>query len=99
MAEMGRLLGGVAHEVRNPLFSISATSDAIEAWLTGDDPVMKQHLANFRHEIGRITALMHDLLDYGRPPSLDTHIGTLSEVASLAVRRVRKQAAERGVQI
>ncbi|HXH42201.1 MAG TPA: HAMP domain-containing sensor histidine kinase [Thermoanaerobaculia bacterium] len=99
MAEMGRLLGGVAHEVRNPLFSISATSDAIETRLTGNDPVMTQYLANFRHEIGRITALMNDLLDYGRPPSLDIHVGTVSVVASLAVRRVRIQAAERGVQI
>ena len=99
MAEIGRLISGVAHEVRNPLSSISATADAIEACLTGDDPVIKQHMANFRHEIGRITALMRDLLDYGQPSSLDLHIGTLSEVALLAVRRVRKQAAERGVEI
>jgi PAS domain S-box-containing protein len=99
MAEMGRLLGGVAHEVRNPLFSISATSDAIEAHLNGDDPVMMQHLANFRHEIGRLNSLMHDLLDYGRPRSPVAHIGTLAEVTSVAVRRVQKQAAEHGVRI
>ncbi len=97
MAEMGRLLSGVAHEVRNPLFSISATSDAIEAHLTGDDPVMRQHLANFRHEIDRLNSLMQDLLDYGRPRSPVAELGTLSEVVFLAVRRVQKQAAERGV--
>jgi PAS domain S-box-containing protein len=99
MAEMGHLLAGVAHEVRNPLFSISATSDAIEAHLTGDDPVMTQHLANFRHEIGRLSSLMRDLLDYGRPSSLVVDIGTLSEVASLAMQRVKKQAAAREVRI
>jgi PAS domain S-box-containing protein len=99
MAEMGRLLGGVAHEVRNPLFSISATADAIEAHLTGDDPVMSQHLASFRHEIDRVNSLMGDLLDYGRPPSLVVDVGHLSEVAFLAVRRVQGQAAERGVRI
>ncbi len=99
MAEMGRLLAGVAHEVRNPLFSISATSDAIEAHLTGDDPVMTQHLANFNHEIGRLNSLMRDLLDYGRPPSLVVDIGTLAEVVSLAVRRVQKQAGARGIRI
>jgi PAS domain S-box-containing protein len=99
MAEMGRLLGGVVHEVRNPLFSISATSDAIEAHLASDDSIMTQHLANLRHEIGRLNSLMHDLLDFGRPPSLVVDIGTLSEVASLAVRRVQKQAAARGVRI
>jgi PAS domain S-box-containing protein len=99
MAEMGRLLGGVAHEVRNPLFSISATADAIEAHLIGDDPVMRQHLANFRHEIDRVTSLMRDLLDYGRPPSLVVDVGHVSEVAFLAVRRVQGQATERGVRI
>ncbi len=99
MAEMGRLLGGVAHEVRNPLFSISATADAIEARLTGDDPVMRQHLANFRHEIDRVNSLMRDLLDYGRPPSIVVDVGHVSEVAFLAVRRVQGQAAERGVRI
>jgi PAS domain S-box-containing protein len=99
MAEMGRLVGGVAHEVRNPLFAISATSDAIEARLNGDDGVMSQHLTNLRHEISRLTTLMQDLLDYGRPPSLEIHIGTLAEVAEVAIRRTQKLASQRGVEI
>jgi signal transduction histidine kinase len=97
--DRGRLLADIAHEVRNPLFSISATADAIETRISGSDPVIRQHMTNLRQEITRLNTLMLDLVEYGRPPKLIVHAGSLPEMIAQAVRRVQKQASERELRI
>jgi len=64
MATMGALVAGVAHEVRNPLFAISATVDAMEQASNG---TLGEYFEVLREEIDRMTRLMQDLLAYGRP--------------------------------
>jgi len=66
MSAMGALVAGVAHEVRNPLFAISSTVDALEARL-GVLPAAAPCLATLRGEMQRMSQLMNELLDYGRP--------------------------------
>jgi signal transduction histidine kinase len=66
MSAMGALVAGVAHEVRNPLFAISSTVDALEARL-GIQPAAAPGLATLRGEMQRMSQLMNELLDYGRP--------------------------------
>jgi PAS domain S-box-containing protein len=70
MAEVGQLVAGVAHEVRNPLFSILASFGALEARLKPEDAAVQRHLVSLRRQIDRLSALMQDLLDYGRPAEL-----------------------------
>jgi signal transduction histidine kinase len=65
MAAMGALVAGVSHEVRNPLFGISSTLDALEARL-GPREATHRHIAVLRGEVERLNALMGDLLNYGR---------------------------------
>jgi PAS domain S-box-containing protein len=85
MAAMGALVAGVAHEVRNPLFSMTATLDAFEA-RHRDRPRDEPHLDILRNQLGRLQQLMRDLLEYGKPPTL--------ELTSLDLGEVVRQAAE-----
>ncbi len=85
MAAMGAIVAGVAHEVRNPLFGISATVDALEATLT-ETPAYREYAAILGTEVGRLTTLMSELLEYGRPTRLELAPGSVSDVIEEAVR-------------
>jgi signal transduction histidine kinase len=84
MAAMGALVLGVAHEVRNPLFGISSTADALEARV-GHEAV-SPHLATLRAQVERLGKLMNDLLEYGRPQDLERTPEDLASVVAEAGR-------------
>jgi signal transduction histidine kinase len=78
LTAMGQLVAGVAHEVRNPLFGISSTLDAMQARFK-DRGDTRRYVDVLRDEANRLSRLMADLLAYGKPAALE-----------LAPRRVRE---------
>lgn len=74
MSELGTLVGRIAHEVRNPLFGLTSVIDLLEL-KSDQDAQLARYAPMLRSETDRLSQLMSDLLDFGRP--LELHIGEL----------------------
>ena len=96
MSALGAVVAGVAHEVRNPLFGISGTVDAFEARF-GAQPGYERYAKTLRQEVNRLTKLMQDLLEYGKPQRLDISQGAVAPVVRRAVAACTALAETAGV--
>lgn len=69
MESIGTLAAGVAHEVGNPLASISALAQIIQR--TTDDVFIKDKLELIKKQITRISKIIRDLVDFSRPSNYE----------------------------
>jgi PAS domain S-box-containing protein len=98
MSVLGSLVVGVAHEVRNPLFGISATLDAFEARFA-PNPAYEEYFKVLRREVQRMNQLTRDLLEYGKPRSVALAPGSIQDVIADAVNACVPLARETGVHV
>jgi PAS domain S-box-containing protein len=87
---IGMIAGGVAHEVRNPLFALTTLTTALEKRLT-DRPELAEFTGHIVAQTKRLNELMNDLLALGRPiPEEQFAPCLLREIYSMAVARIEK---------
>jgi PAS domain S-box-containing protein len=100
MGALGHLVGSLAHEVRNPLFAISATVETLMMELQNPQlEPLRRPLENLREPTARLSELMSELLEYGKPLSQNLSEGSLHEVMRQAVADCEPLAAERRVDL
>src|SRR5262249_42600298 len=85
MSLLGSLVAGVAHEVRNPLFGISSILDAFETRFS-DRTEYLRYTNVLRDEIGRLTVLMEELLEYGKPFRGELYLVSMEEMIARSIR-------------
>lgn len=88
------LVGGVVHEIRNPVYGIFINLDALEATF-GEEPRYGSFVTALRESAQRIASLVNDLRDYGEPRTLNPEPHLVRELVENAVQACENLAAER----
>jgi two-component system, NtrC family, sensor histidine kinase PilS len=93
LAVVGRLAAAVAHEIRNPLASISGSIELLGQMPQSDDD-SRALMGIVTREIDRLNGLLNDLLDYANPRPLKV---TPLDLAELIGDTVRVFGQDRGL--
>jgi len=95
MESMGTLAAGIAHEVGNPLTSISSIVQVLNRTLT--DEFAKERLQLVQTQVHRITKIIRDLVDFSRPSNYQLQPTDVVKNAKEAVEIVRLAKKARNV--
>ena len=83
MESIGTLAAGVAHEVGNPLASISALVQVAQRSTV--DPFIKEKLDLVKSQVTRISKIIRDLVDFSRPSNFELQRVNINECVKEAV--------------
>jgi len=91
---IGQLAAGVAHEIGNPLASISSLVQILQR--KTQDQFFSEQLSNIKENIDRISKIVRELVDFSRPPSYEKTLQDATEIIKTAIgivkydKRIRK---------
>lgn len=98
LAALGRLVAGMAHEIRNPLNSIGGFSQHLRKKFSPDSSEGKAVDVIVR-EVERLDRVITDLLDFSRPREPKMETLDLNDVVVSTSALVEREAAGQGITI
>lgn len=84
---MAQLAAGIAHEIGNPLASISSLVQVLQR--KAKDDFFYEQLADIKENIDRISKIVRELVDFSRPPSQEKSLTELTDVIKTAIGIVK----------
>jgi two-component system NtrC family sensor kinase len=95
-AALGRIVSGIAHEVRNPLASIYTTVQNLENELSGNNAA-REDLQNIMQEIDRVEKLIRQILNLAKPLPLQIENVDINELLLTTIPLIEKEAKKKGI--
>jgi PAS domain S-box-containing protein len=87
MESIGTLAAGIAHEVGNPLASISALVQVVQR--DSEDQFVKEKLGLVKSQVTRISKIIRDLVDFSRPSNYELLLTDINKSIEEAVNITR----------
>lgn len=93
MVALGQMAAGIAHEIGNPLTSLSSVVQYLSRKCA--DPELKELCSVVDHHVGRISAILRRMLNHARPAASEYKWVNVNESVhdTLALIRLDKRAA------
>ncbi|MBN2687398.1 MAG: GAF domain-containing protein [Deltaproteobacteria bacterium] len=95
-AALGRIVSGIAHEVRNPLASIYTTVQNLENELS-ENMSARDDLQNIMQEIDRVEKLIRQVLNLAKPLPLQIESVDINELLRTTIPLIEKEAKKKGI--
>ena len=83
MASLGMMAAGIAHEIGNPLTSISSMAQVIKR--KNENQNINEYVTNILKNIERISRIVRELVDFSRPSSHEEALCDINEIIKSAV--------------
>jgi two-component system sensor histidine kinase AtoS len=96
LAALGRLAGGLAHEIRNPLGIMRAAAQMLQRELA-DQATLSEYAQVIQSEVDRVDRLIEQLLAYARPAPLQRGPIDIAGLIERTLTLTRAYAAQHGV--
>lgn len=98
LALVGQLAAGVAHEIRNPLTTLTGFTKMLLN--KSSDAITSQYLIIMSSELDRISAIVNEYMDLARPnEKINIQLTDLKEIIQSVIHLVTTQAVLKNIQI
>ncbi|MCL5282524.1 MAG: ATP-binding protein [Planctomycetes bacterium] len=99
LESIGRLAAGVAHEVKNPLMTLTMVADYLAQVIPADEPDAPSMLRDMREAIQRANRVISELLEFSRPGELTLKPEDLHAVMDRALSLVKLELAHHHIDV
>jgi two-component system NtrC family sensor kinase len=95
LESIGRLAAGIAHEVKNPLMTITMAADYLAEIIPPTEPNGAAVIQNLRAAIDRANRVINELLEFARPGALSLQPEDFHAVADRSLGFVKLEIARK----